>query len=476
MKLTSKFGRKAKAAALVCIASGAVVLSFGSASAAELKDIEASSEYAKSSIISLWEKNLLTGDSDGMFNPNQAATRAEMAVLMVKALSLDTSNLPDVPTFNDVPKDHWAFKYVEAAYRSGLVKGMSNGAFGVDNPCTREQMAVMLVRSLGLTDGILESAQELTNVSMLSDRNQISDWAVNSVEFSYEGNLLKGYGNAFNPGEYARKEQLAVLVDRFLSNRESIEGMSAAITEKAKSLKFPSLYKALQNSVNFKGRAQYSLQATLTNTALDEYIQVGTDIQSIVNGNNTSSKVKMTIGGNILEQDVLEYEVIVIGEDAYLRYSGENTWMLLSLSQLRDEGILFQDGEKDKSDTLELMDSYLELPVVKGNTSEIEGIPVTKYTIQLDKALAASILPEEYLDTFPGLDESYGGAFDISMEIYVNSSDQLVKQVITVNSAIDIEGEEIQIEILFDGGYTDIGQDIEILAPPESEVETGANV
>lgn len=43
-------------------------------------------------------------------------------------------------TFSDVPKDHWAFPYVERAYDLGLTNGIGNGQFGLGKPVTAIQM------------------------------------------------------------------------------------------------------------------------------------------------------------------------------------------------------------------------------------------------------------------------------------------------------------------------------------------------
>jgi hypothetical protein len=46
----------------------------------------------------------------------------------------------DKATFTDVPKDHWAFDYVERAYDLGFTKGIGNGQFGLGKPVTATQM------------------------------------------------------------------------------------------------------------------------------------------------------------------------------------------------------------------------------------------------------------------------------------------------------------------------------------------------
>lgn len=60
------------------------------------------------------------------------------------------SPAPATATFPDVPKDYWAFQYVEALAASGITQGMPDGNFHPRDPVTRAQMATFLSRALGL--------------------------------------------------------------------------------------------------------------------------------------------------------------------------------------------------------------------------------------------------------------------------------------------------------------------------------------
>ena len=50
--------------------------------------------------------------------------------------------------FNDVPPDHWAFSFIETLAESGITAGCGNDNFCPDDPVTRAQMAVFLVRGV----------------------------------------------------------------------------------------------------------------------------------------------------------------------------------------------------------------------------------------------------------------------------------------------------------------------------------------
>jgi hypothetical protein len=63
---------------------------------------------------------------------------------------LQVSPAPASATFADVPSSHWAFQYVEALAASGITSGCGGGNFCPNSPLTRAQMAVLLAKALGL--------------------------------------------------------------------------------------------------------------------------------------------------------------------------------------------------------------------------------------------------------------------------------------------------------------------------------------
>ena len=191
------------------------------ADATQIGDIDSSSDFAKSSIVELAKQNIIQGDSNGNFSPHKQITRAEMVTLLVKALGVGTTSLPEKATFADVPKNNWANKYVEAAYKAGIVNGADANNFEPNQVSTREQMAAMFVRALKILEP--SSVVEFKNIDRLSDKNKISAWAKREVEVAIASGLMKGVSDAeFNPASYANKEQAAVVIDRLIRNKDQI--------------------------------------------------------------------------------------------------------------------------------------------------------------------------------------------------------------------------------------------------------------
>ncbi len=97
----------------------------------------------------LYEKGLIKGYPDGTFKPQRTLTRAEATVLILRLLGVSPVGTYK-QTFSDVPPHFWAFKWIEEAYRRGIVKGVGSGKFAPQRKVTRGEFTVMLVRELKL--------------------------------------------------------------------------------------------------------------------------------------------------------------------------------------------------------------------------------------------------------------------------------------------------------------------------------------
>jgi hypothetical protein len=88
--------------------------------------------------------------SPRLYCVNDPVTRAEMAVFLCRTLNW-TVYKPAVATFGDVPKDYWAWGYIERIYLGGVTAGCGAGPiYCPGSAVTRAQMAVFLCRAFPL--------------------------------------------------------------------------------------------------------------------------------------------------------------------------------------------------------------------------------------------------------------------------------------------------------------------------------------
>jgi hypothetical protein len=77
-----------------------------------------------------------------------------MSVFIARADAGGDGGVPDGPaeaTFDDVPTDHWAYKYVEYCVDNGIVGGYDPVTYAPDVIVTRDQMAVFISRAFDLS-------------------------------------------------------------------------------------------------------------------------------------------------------------------------------------------------------------------------------------------------------------------------------------------------------------------------------------
>lgn len=193
-------------------------------SASELKDLANCSDYSRASVERLYANGVISGDPNGYFNPQSPVTRGEMVTIIVQALDPSEASIPTAAQFNDVPLSHWASPYVETAFEKGVVAGVSADTFGVDDTCTREQMASMFVGCLKALDPDFGANQlPSADLSIYTDNDRVSSWAKNKIGFALYSGLLYGVDSyVIGPLQTATREQAAVLVDRLITRQETI--------------------------------------------------------------------------------------------------------------------------------------------------------------------------------------------------------------------------------------------------------------
>ncbi len=177
--------------------------------------------FAEYDIKKLFAMGILDGDPKH-YQPTQAITRGQYVEMLAKAIKLDTTKYegktgskknPTPIVFPDVPSTRDDYKYIMAAYESGLTIGRQNGHYYPDAPLTREEAIVILLRALGLETLGLDS----TPVTPFADDAKISSWAKRNIYAAQRIGLISGDANGnFNPQSFVTKGEAAALVNRLI--------------------------------------------------------------------------------------------------------------------------------------------------------------------------------------------------------------------------------------------------------------------
>ncbi len=103
------------------------------------------SSFAKDSITYLAARDVITGISEGKFGSKSQLTRADVTLLLARLAGAELS-AEGTGNFTDVKADDYYAAAVKWANRKGIVTGVSEGQFDPQANVTREQLSVMMVR------------------------------------------------------------------------------------------------------------------------------------------------------------------------------------------------------------------------------------------------------------------------------------------------------------------------------------------
>jgi hypothetical protein len=107
--------------------------------------------FAANFIEQLAADGITSGCGGGNYCPNQPVTRAQMAVFLVRARhGLGFAPPSAVGIFADVPPGSFGANFIEQLAADGVTRGCGGGNYCPDSSVTRAQMAVFLVKTFNL--------------------------------------------------------------------------------------------------------------------------------------------------------------------------------------------------------------------------------------------------------------------------------------------------------------------------------------
>lgn len=160
--------------------------------------------WALNDILQVNEFGWMRGTGNYQFSPQQNLTRAQAAVVLVRALGLKRkSNNPT--NFTDI--NHWAKEEIEIIFQHELMVGTTATTFSPETPMTREQMAAILTRVLNL-----ERTSEMANP--FHDVRE-GHWATNSIVATTHHQIFRGLSSTtFGGNNIINRAQMAALMNR----------------------------------------------------------------------------------------------------------------------------------------------------------------------------------------------------------------------------------------------------------------------
>lgn len=150
--------------------------------------------------------DVLVGYEDGELHLDRNITRAEFTTLVLKIYNeydfMSKRFKNDTPfPFQDVPKDHWARKYLEYAFSNEIINGKRKDTFAPDESITVQDCIIVLLNASPQHQRLLNSAKAYGGypdgyVKIAKDSGIISDQE--PEKFATRGDVAAILYNAYN--------------------------------------------------------------------------------------------------------------------------------------------------------------------------------------------------------------------------------------------------------------------------------------
>lgn len=266
-------------------------------------------KWAQEAINTLAAKGIVSGVADNQFAPDSNVTREAFVKMIL--LSTNIFEKGHTSTFEDVDNSQWYGEYIGCAQNKNIVTGITDTQFGVGMSITRQDMAVMLVRSANAT-GI--SLGKIRNYDNFADQEEIADYAVEAVKTLYCAGVINGdeNGNFCPNNSLTRAEAAKVIYEMCFSAKKKSNTYSSqtAVTdsEYKKNVKFltgveiiSDDYLKINESENISAGSFINTAVTLTQKDLFSGDSLGDIAKSIAKSygminDNYSDSDTLTVG------------------------------------------------------------------------------------------------------------------------------------------------------------------------------------
>lgn len=362
--------KRLKSLLAACLGLCLLVPLFPTASAAgeQFSDVPADS-FAYQDILDLRDEGVIKGTGDNVFGTYDNFKRGDFVLMLARLMGWDTES--GTPLASDVPAGHYAAAAIASAEKQGIIDTADGYTFRPNDLITREELAVMLVRAMGIGD---ETAASLTDTVKASpftdmDREQFPT-TFNAVVMAYDFGIINGLTadrpTQFNPKGNATREQTAAMMMRFYRKH------NAALAE------LHGFY-----AISSFGQKDMitQLDAFTTGWSRLEYGESGPELNtSGANGNDWSVPAGAQEITNMGAGKTMLMGVLL----STAQKSGEQTQANLLLN------------EANRAAAVAAITDYLKAnPAYTGVTIDFEGfvsaeykVPFTAFLRELDKALA----------------------------------------------------------------------------------------
>lgn len=186
-------------------------------SSKHFSDVDTSYSWAVPYIDSLYESSIVSGSNSGsskLYSPASPITRGDFMLILYRAMNLKTSSTAS--KFADVPSGSYYYDAIMTARALGIAQGSDN-YFYPNNPITREDAMVFVLRAVNITGKTLPSG-DISNLSSYYDSGAISDYSKSAIAALIKAGIITGSDdNKIHPQGSLTRAQIAAIVYRVIN-------------------------------------------------------------------------------------------------------------------------------------------------------------------------------------------------------------------------------------------------------------------
>lgn len=168
--------------------------------------------WAATAIMTLFQKGVVTGLSEGKYGPSEYITRGDFMLMLYRAFNLTKGTADTGATFKDVPAGSYYAEAIEVARTLGIAKG-SDGYFRPTDRLSRQDAMVLIYRTLQ-SKGKTPDAGSPLDLAKFTDQALIQSYASEAVAALVKAGMIQGSDGKLNPNGFLTRAEMAVILNK----------------------------------------------------------------------------------------------------------------------------------------------------------------------------------------------------------------------------------------------------------------------
>lgn len=160
----------------------------------------------------VYDNGIFAGTSATTFSPKDTMTRGQLVTILGKMSGIDASAYAGNGGFSDVSSSMYYAPFIQWAVGQGLAVGYGDGRFGPDDPVTREDICVFLMKYGNLRGATFPQVNAPVT---FSDAGSGSSYALEAISIMQQAGVVSGYQGAFNPRSNSSRAEVASMISVF---------------------------------------------------------------------------------------------------------------------------------------------------------------------------------------------------------------------------------------------------------------------